>query len=172
MFSKWKSKKEEQHTGQFIEITAPISGQAVPLSQVPDDTFAGGHMGSGIAIEPAEGRLKAPFDGKIAHIVKSNHALILEHPSGLQLLLHIGIDTVSLKGNGFVSHVATGDSVKAGQTLIEFDLKAIQAAGLATISPVIVTSMEEHLPEVKCLYGAVTAGTNIVLRVASKHWHT
>lgn len=168
MFSKWRSKKEEQRTVQFIEINAPLSGQAVDLSQVPDDTFAGGHMGSGIAIEPAEGKLYAPFDGKIAHIVKSGHALIIEHASGLQLLLHIGIDTVSLKGSGFQSHTATGDHVKAGQLLIEFDLEAIRAAGLATISPVIVTSMEETPPAVECLHGQVKAGKDLILKVAAQ----
>jgi sugar PTS system EIIA component len=168
MFSKWRSKKEEQRTGHIIEIAAPISGQAVPLNEVPDETFAGGHMGKGLAIEPAEGKLLAPFDGKVAHIVKSGHALILEHASGLQLLLHIGIDTVSLKGSGFQSHVATGDTVKAGQILIEFDLEAIKSAGLSAISPVIVTSMEETLPEVECLYGQVTAGSDLVLKVATQ----
>lgn len=168
MFSKWKSKKEEQRTEQIIQIMAPMSGQAVPLTKVPDETFAGGHMGGGMAIEPAEGILKAPFDGIVAHIVKTNHALILEHPSGLQLLLHIGIDTVSLKGSAFVSHVGTGDQVKAGQTLIEFDLEAIHAAGLQTISPVIVTSTEENPPNVESLYGQVTAGRDPVLKVASQ----
>ncbi|MNN40654.1 Glucose-specific phosphotransferase enzyme IIA component [compost metagenome] len=168
MFSKWKSKKEEQRTGHMIEIAAPISGKAVPLIQVPDETFAGGHMGNGIAIEPKEGKLLAPFDGKVAHIVKSGHALILEHASGLQLLLHIGIDTVSLKGSAFQSHVATGDSVKAGQILIEFDLAAIRAAGLSAISPVIVTSMEETPRNVEYLYGQVTAGADLVLKVAAE----
>ncbi|UQZ36563.1 PTS glucose transporter subunit IIA [Paenibacillus sp. PK3_47] len=168
MFSKWKSKKEEQHTEQQIEIMAPVSGQALPLAEVPDETFAGGHMGSGVAIKPAEGILKAPFDGTVAHIVKTNHALILEHPSGLQLLLHIGIDTVSLKGSAFVSRVQTGDRVTAGETLIEFDLEAIHAAGLQSISPIIVTLTEEIPPEVVSLYGQVTAGQDPVLRVASK----
>lgn len=100
-------KKEEKHTEHTIEIMAPISGESVPLAQVPDETFAGGHMGNGIAIKPSEGILKAPFDGRVAHIVKSSHAVILEHSSGMQLLLHIGIDTVSLKGNGFVSHITS-----------------------------------------------------------------
>ncbi|WP_339290842.1 PTS glucose transporter subunit IIA [Paenibacillus sp. FSL E2-0201] len=168
MFSKWKSKKEEKPTGHTIEIMAPISGEAVSLSEVPDETFAGGHMGSGIAIRPSEGILKAPFDGTVAHIVKSSHAVILEHSSGVQLLLHIGIDTVSLKGNGFVSHISSGDQVKAGQTLIEFDLDVIRAAGCDTISPVIVTSTEETPPKVNGHYGQVTAGQDLVLTVASK----
>lgn len=168
MFSKWKSKKEEKSTEHTIEIMAPISGESVPLAQVPDETFAGGHMGSGLAIRPSEGILKAPFDGKVAHIVKSSHAVILEHSSGMQLLLHIGIDTVSLKGSGFVSHISTGDQVKAGQILIEFDLDVIRAAGCDTISPVIVTSTEETPPQVHSHYGQVIAGQDMILTVASK----
>lgn len=168
MFSRWKSKKEEKNAEASIEISAPVSGQAVPLSEVPDETFAGGHMGKGVAIEPTEGRLIAPFDGTIAHVVKTNHALILEHSSGLQLLMHIGIDTVSLKGNGFISNIATGDEVKAGQTLIEFDLEAIRTAGYRTITPVIVTSNVEYTPVVDFHYGSVTAGKNSILTVASK----
>lgn len=164
----WKTKKEEKPTGHSIEIKAPISGEAVPLAQVPDETFAGGHMGNGIAIKPSEGILKAPFDARVAHIVKSSHAVILEHSSGMQLLLHIGIDTVSLKGNGFVSHISSGDEVKAGQTLIEFDLDVIRAAGCDTISPVIVTSTEEEPPQVSGHLGQVTAGQDLILTVASK----
>ncbi|MFC6651154.1 PTS sugar transporter subunit IIA [Paenibacillus rhizoplanae] len=168
MFSRWKAKKEEKPTEAVtrLEIYAPVSGQSVPLTEVPDETFAGGHMGQGIAIEPIEGRLTAPFDGKIAHVVKTSHALILEHPSGLQLLMHIGIDTVSLKGNGFISHIASGDEVKAGQTLIEFDLEMIRSAGYRTITPVIVTGSGEDLPEVNCHYGAVSAGQSSILTVA------
>ncbi|CQR55587.1 PTS sugar transporter subunit IIA [Paenibacillus riograndensis] len=169
MFSKWKSKKEAQPSKiTTLEILAPVSGQAVSLTGVPDETFSGGHMGQGIAIEPSEGKLIAPFDGKIAHVVKSSHAVIIEHSSGLQLLLHIGMDTVSLKGSGFISHIASGDEVKAGQTLIEFDIASIQAAGYQTITPVIVTRNGEADPEVVCRYGSVTAGKDIILTVASR----
>lgn len=170
MFSRWKAKKEDKHTEAVnrLDIHAPVSGQSVPLTEVPDETFAGGHMGKGIAIEPVEGRLIAPFDGSVAHVVRTNHALILEHPSGLQLLMHIGIDTVGLKGNGFTSHIASGDAVKAGQTLITFDLAAIRSAGYRTIIPVIVTGSGEDTPEVECHYGAVSAGESRILTVASR----
>ncbi|MCM3699016.1 PTS glucose transporter subunit IIA [Paenibacillus macerans] len=97
-----------------IAISSPLTGQAVPLAVVPDEAFSGGHMGPGLAIEPSEGKLVAPFDGKVAHVIKSHHAVILEHPSGLQFLFHIGINTVSLKGEGFASRTAAGDEVKAG----------------------------------------------------------
>ncbi len=159
----WKSKKK---TNQPMEIMSPVSGKSVQLTEVPDETFAGGHMGKGIAIEPTDGKLIAPFDGKVAHVVKSNHAVMLEHESGLQMLFHIGVNTVKLKGEGFTSHIAIGDTVKAGQTMIEFDLDIIRAAGYSTIVPVIVTTSEELTWNVDCHYGQVTAGKDSVLTVA------
>lgn len=84
-------------------------------------------MGEGIAIHPTEGKVTAPFTGKVVHVMeKSKHALIIEHESGVQILIHVGINTVSLKGQGFNPHVQTGDNIKAGQLLMEFDLDAIQ----------------------------------------------
>lgn len=163
MFSKWKSKKQ-----QTLEITSPLTGTAVPLDQVPDEAFAGGHMGKGLAIEPAEGKLIAPFDGVVAHVIKSKHAVIVEHENGLQFLLHIGINTVGLKGSGFTSHVNTGDKVKAGQTLIEFDIEAIRAAGLPTVTPVIITNSEDKVEQMETKLGAVTAGQTEILSVTLK----
>lgn len=163
MFSKWKSKKQ-----QTLEITSPLTGTAVPLDQVPDEAFAGGHMGKGLAIEPADGKLIAPFDGVVAHVIKSKHAVIVEHENGLQFLLHIGINTVGLKGSGFTSHVNTGDKVKAGQTLIEFDIEAIRAAGLPTVTPVIITNSEDKVEQMETKLGAVTAGQTEILSVTLK----
>lgn len=122
-----------------LTFLVPLTGTLVALDQVPDPGFAGKQLGDGIAIEPSEGKVYAPFDGTVAHVIKkSKHAVILEHASGAQVLIHVGIDTVSLKGEGFVLHVETGEQVKAGQLLIEFDLDVIRAAGLSTVTPVIV----------------------------------
>lgn len=135
MFHWGKNKKKLD----LLEITAPIPGAVMELSQVPDPAFAGGHMGKGVAIEPTEGSVYAPFDGKMAHIMdKSKHAVIIEHKSGIQVLIHVGIETVSLKGDGFTLHVKNGSKVNKGQLLLEFDIATIQAAGLSVISPVIV----------------------------------
>ncbi|SET17244.1 PTS glucose transporter subunit IIA [Paenibacillus sp. NFR01] len=171
MFSKWKSRKNDRlgnEAGPQIEIKAPLTGRCIPLTEVPDAMFAGGQMGSGTAILPDEGRLLAPFDGKVAHIVKTGHALILEHPSGLQLLLHLGIDTVSLKGEGFNPRVSAGDVVSAGQILIEFDLDVIRTAGLSIASPVIVTGGETEFTVTECHYGPVRAGEHPILQAALK----
>ncbi|MCK8488466.1 PTS glucose transporter subunit IIA [Paenibacillus sp. MBLB2552] len=161
MFSKWRKKNTES---KVLEILSPLTGEAVALTQVPDEAFAGGHMGPGLAVEPSEGRLVAPFDGQIVHVIKSNHAVMMEHPSGLQFLFHLGINTVSLKGEGFIAHVAVGDKVKTGQLLIEFDLASIREAGYPVISPVIVTNAGEVTNSVETLTGPVTAGGNVILK--------
>ncbi|GIP22770.1 sucrose-specific PTS transporter subunit IIBC [Paenibacillus sp. J22TS3] len=152
---------------KVLEVSAPITGTVVPLETVPDPAFAQKHMGEGIAIEPSEGKAVAPFDGTVALVMdKSKHAIILEHESGVQILIHIGINTVSLKGNGFTTHVQTGDQVKAGQLLIEFDIEAIRAAGLPLITPVLVPSGLEQVAEVApSAAGDVTANEKSVMKV-------
>jgi PTS system glucose-specific IIA component len=140
-----------------VEAAAAITGRLVPLSEVPDEAFAQGLMGPGAAIDPSEGVAVAPFDGKIAHLIDTQHAVIVEHESGLQLLIHIGINTVAMKGDGFRALVKTGDAVKAGQPLIEFDREKIRAAGYPLISPVIVAE-EEAAEKVDCIFGSVKAG--------------
>ncbi|GGH19135.1 PTS sugar transporter subunit IIA [Paenibacillus segetis] len=165
MFSKWRKKTEES---KVIEIFSPVTGQSVSLTEVPDEAFAGGHMGKGVAIEPSIGKLVAPFEGTVAHVIKSNHALMLEHSSGLQFLFHIGVNTVSLKGEGFVSHVATGDKVKPGQLLIEFDIEKIQNAGFPVITPIIVTNADEVTSNIETIFGPVQAGSDVILKAVIK----
>ncbi|MNU96010.1 PTS system beta-glucoside-specific EIIBCA component [compost metagenome] len=150
-----------------LEILAPITGTAVLLDTVPDPAFAQKHMGEGIAIEPSEGRAFAPFDGTVALVMdKSKHAVILEHASGVQILIHIGINTVSLKGSGFTTHVQTGDRVKAGQLLIEFDIEAIRNAGLPLVTPVLVPSGLDQVTGVTTnLVGNVTANERSIMTV-------
>lgn len=164
MFERFKKK-----SSKVVQVQSPLTGKAVPLSEVPDEAFAGGFMGQGVAIEPAEGRLVAPFDGTVAHVIKTRHAVMLEdNATGLQYLFHIGINTVGLKGEGFTSHVEAGDSVKAGQTLIEFDRDAIKAAGYPVVTPIIVTNGDELASSVEGHTGNVTAGSDYVLSVTLK----
>ncbi len=132
-----------------LEVLLPVKGKIVPLEQVPDPAFAERQMGKGVAIEPSEGKVVAPFDATVAHVIKSKHAIILEHASGVQILIHIGINTVSLKGSGFTAHVATGDQVKSGQLLLEFDREAILAAGYPLISPIIVPDGQDVIERVE-----------------------
>ncbi|MEK8126884.1 PTS glucose transporter subunit IIA [Paenibacillus filicis] len=166
MFSKLFSKNKA--SDNRLEIASPMTGTAVPLSQVPDQAFAEKYMGDGVAVEPSEGKLIAPFDGKVAHMINTRHAVILEHESGLQLLVHIGINTVALGGEGFTAYVQTGDEVKAGQLLIEFDMAAIQAAGYPVITPVVIANEEESVESLESRFGAVRAGEAGALQVVLK----
>lgn len=152
---------------KLLEIASPIHGTLVELEQVPDPAFAEKHMGEGFAIEPSEGKVYAPFDGVVAHVMdKSKHAVILEHETGVQLLVHIGINTVGLKGKGFVTHVKSGDSVLAGQLLIEFDMDIIEEAGLPLITPVLIPSGNEFIASVRAITsGIVQANEKKVLTV-------
>jgi PTS system glucose-specific IIA component len=165
VFSKWKKKTNESN---IIEIFSPVTGESLSLTQVPDEAFAGGHMGRGVAIEPTIGKLIAPFNGTVAHIIKSNHAIMLEHPSGLQFLFHIGVNTVSLKGEGFISHVATGDKVKVGQVLIEFDIERIKSEGYPVITPIIVTNADDVTSNLELFSGPVQAGSTVILKAVIK----
>ncbi|SDC04878.1 PTS system, glucose-specific IIA component [Paenibacillus sp. UNCCL117] len=163
LFSKHKSSDNR------LDIASPLTGEAVPLEQVPDQAFAEKYMGDGMAIEPAEGRLVAPFDSKVAHLIHSHHAVILEHASGLQLLVHIGINTVALQGDGFKAHVQTGDEVKAGQLLIEFDIAKIKAAGYPVITPIVIANGDETVESLEAkLSGTVRAGEQGALQVVLK----
>ncbi|CAM3469746.1 MULTISPECIES: PTS system trehalose-specific EIIBC component [Saccharibacillus] len=155
-----------QDAVNVLDLLAPIQGRAVPLENVPDPAFAEKQMGEGVAIEPSEGRVVAPFDATVAHVIdKSKHAVILEHATGVQVLIHVGIDTVGLKGSGFTAHVATGDVVKAGQLLLEFDRDIITAGGYATISPIIIPAGQDIVASIEELMGDTVAGQTPVLRI-------
>ncbi|MDO5416456.1 MAG: glucose PTS transporter subunit IIA [Lachnospiraceae bacterium] len=125
---------------QSVVYTCPIPGTVIPLSQVPDETFASGVIGGGIGVEPSEGKVYAPFDGTVAMVFDTKHAIGLYNADGVELLIHIGIDTVTLSGKPFTVHVESGQKVKAGELLMEFDMEQIQAAGLSAVSPIIVSN--------------------------------
>ncbi|MCM3701117.1 PTS glucose transporter subunit IIA [Paenibacillus macerans] len=158
------TKKSKKQAGDLV-ITTPVNGMAVPLDRVPDPAFAERMMGEGVAIEPSEGKVYAPFDGVVAQLIKSKHAVILEHESGAQLLIHIGIDTVSLKGEGFTPRVETGDRIKAGQLLLEFDIARIVEAGLPVITPLIVPEGIDAVLEVHAHEGSAAVGIDPVLTI-------
>ncbi|WP_127536100.1 PTS system trehalose-specific EIIBC component [Paenibacillus illinoisensis] len=151
-----------------LEVMAPLTGTAVPLDQVPDPAFAEKQMGEGVAIEPSGNQVVAPFDAQVAHVIKSKHAVILEHASGLQILIHVGINTVSLKGEGFNMHVEAGEHVRAGQTLLEFDRNVIEAAGHPLITPIIIPDGQDMVDRVEVTTGDVTSNRNGILTVHLK----
>lgn len=125
-------------------ILSPITGKAVSLSQVNDITFSEEIMGKGAAIIPSEGRAVSPVDGIVSAIFETKHAIGITADNGAEILIHIGLDTVKLGGKHFTAHVKSGDRVKAGDLLVEFDIKAIQEAGYETITPVLVTNPDNY----------------------------
>lgn len=135
-------------TGSAIELISPLTGQAKELSQATDPVFASGVMGQGVLIDPSEGLLVAPVDGEVSVLFPTNHAVGITATNGVELLMHIGMDTVGLEGKGFTAHVKQGDKVKAGDKLISFDIDVIKAAGLVAETPVIVTNQTDFNTEV------------------------
>ncbi|EWS81666.1 PTS N-acetyl glucosamine transporter subunits IIABC [Brachybacterium phenoliresistens] len=131
---------------EIVRLRQPLAGRIVALEDVPDATFAGGIMGPGLAIEPASGEVVAPAAGTVAHVFDTGHAVALQLDDGTEVLIHVGVDTVQMKGAGFTTHVAAGQRVEAGDPLITADLEAIRAAGHPTITPVIALNRKgSHL---------------------------
>lgn len=125
-------------------VLSPITGKAVSLKQVNDVTFSEEIMGKGAAIIPTEGRAVSPVDGVISAIFETKHAIGLTADNGTEILIHIGLDTVKLGGKHFTAHVKSGDRVKSGDLLVEFDIKAIQEEGYEIITPVLVTNVDNY----------------------------
>lgn len=140
-------------------VYSPLTGKVIPLQQVPDDAFACKVLGDGIAVEPTEGRLTAPFDGKVDNVFDTKHAIGLVSDDGMEVLQHVGIDTVSLGGACFTAHVKDGDTVRKGDLLLEFDIEGIKKKGLQTITPVLITNMVGGRPSwISCPPGKTLGG--------------
>ena len=143
-------------------LYSPLEGIAIPLSEVKDATFASEVLGRGMAVIPSKGEVKAPCDATVSTIFDTKHAIGLATESGLELLIHIGVDTVELGGKFYTAHVKDGDVVKKGQTLITFDMDAIKAAGYDVTTPLIVTNTDDY-EEVKMLAeGTVNNGSEVL----------
>ena len=140
------------------DVLAPMTGSVLALENVPDTTFASGLLGKGVAMIPAEGKVIAPFNGEVASIFQTKHAIGLESDSGIELLIHVGIDTVKLDGAPFTAHVKEGDKVQAGDLLLTFDRQAILDAGYDLATPIIISNSDDY-PELEIVAGsAVSAG--------------
>ncbi|WNK60442.1 PTS beta-glucoside transporter subunit IIABC (plasmid) [Pantoea agglomerans] len=144
------------------DILSPMTGTVLGLGQIPDPTFASGLLGQGVAIIPSDNKVIAPFAGEVASLFQTRHAIGLLSHSGIELLIHVGIDTVRLDGKPFTAHVQVGDAFRAGDLLLEFDRQAILDAGYDLATPIIITNSDEY-PEVMTVAGtAVTAGTPLL----------
>ena len=151
--------------GKKLEgIYAPIAGKAVAITEVPDPTFAEGMLGNGIAIEPRDGKVYAPCDATVDMMFDTGHAVSLVTESGAEILIHVGLETVGLEGKPFTVHVHNGDKVKKGQLLIEADLEAIKAAGLSTITPVLICNTNDY-PTFKTHVGTAVTSADLVIEL-------
>ena len=154
-------------TRSSIVVTAPFSGTLVPLSEVPDETFASGVLGEGIAIEPSDGLFCSPVDGTVETIAETKHAIGFAADNGLEILVHVGLETVSLNGEGFEILVKEGDRVKAGQPVAKADLALIRERGLKTITSIVLTGGADDM-ELHCAEGLAAAGKTPVLTLTAK----
>ena len=136
--------KKSAPLADLVEIASPLSGQVKELSQATDPVFAQGVMGQGVLIEPSQGDLLAPVDGVVSVLFPTKHAVGIVSDQGVEMLMHIGMDTVNLEGKGFTAHVSQGDRVKAGDKLISFDIDLIKDAGYVTETPVIITNQDQY----------------------------
>jgi len=137
------TKNSVKKNTQQVQIHSPLSGEVIDLSDVKDEAFASGALGNGIAIEPSEGKLLAPASGIVTALFPTNHAIGITTESGVDILIHIGMDTVQLEGKYFKAHVSQGDRVEKGQLLIEFEMDKIKEAGKPLTTPVVVTNHKE-----------------------------
>ncbi len=137
-----QNKEKDEFAGAMV--SSPLKGTAISLSDVKDETFANEILGKGMAVIPEEGIVKAPFDGTITTLFETKHAVGITGKNGIELLIHVGINTVELKGQYYTAHVKEGDSVQAGQIILEFDRERIKEAGYDITTPVIVTNSDEY----------------------------
>ena len=154
MFNFFK-KKEKAY---YDVIAAPLKGETVPSAEVNDPTFAEEMLGKGMAIKPTEGKVYAPFDGTVAMVFDTKHAVSLVSDKGTEVLIHVGLDTVMLKGEHYTAHVESGASVKKGDLLLEFDMEAIKAAGYEVVTPVVICNADDYKDVIRTTGVAVEAG--------------
>ncbi|WP_375540704.1 PTS sugar transporter subunit IIA [Virgibacillus saliphilus] len=156
-------KKETTET-----ILSPFTGNVIKMEDVPDDVFSQKLMGDGIAIEPTEGIVVAPIDGEVIQFFHTKHAIGIRSTNGLEVLIHIGLETVALHGEGFEGFVKKGDHIKAGDKLITFDLGQIKVKADSIISPVVITNGDMVTSLIKSDEKMVTYGKSALLIVKTK----
>ena len=143
--------KEAKPLVEKIQILSPATGTVKDITEVPDKTFADKILGDGAAVIPDEGKIYAPADGTVVNIMDTKHGIMFQTAQGVELLIHIGLETVNLKGKHFTSHVENGAQVKAGDLLVEFDLDAVKKEGYDPITPVVVTNGDAYIRSVKMI---------------------
>ena len=158
-----KNKTSEKSTASATELFSHLSGEVVKLEDVEDEAFSSKVLGEGVAVEPAEGKLYAPCDGKVEMIFATKHAINIVSSEGSEILLHIGIDTVKLNGEFFEAHVSDGQEIKKGDLLISFDIDGIRNAGYKTTTPMIICNSDDYTSVNTIASGNINAGERIIV---------
>jgi sugar PTS system EIIA component len=161
LFGKKEVKKEET-------IVAPLTGKIVSIEEVPDPTFSQKMMGDGIAIEPTEGVVVSPVDGEIVQFFHTKHAIGIQSESGAEILIHVGLETVNMNGEGFEGYVNVGDKVKAGDKLLTFDLDLIKEKAASTVTPIVITNGDAVESLDKRAASEATKGETSLLQIKMK----
>ncbi|MBQ9091561.1 MAG: PTS transporter subunit EIIC [Anaerotignum sp.] len=159
--------KNKSNDGLKKSIFAPMSGTIVSLEQVPDAVFSKKLLGDGVAILPKDGKIYAPVNGKVATVAETLHAYGFFSEEGLEILIHVGLDSVHLKGEGFTSHVQAGDQVRVGDLIAEVDLDFLKSRNISAITPVVICNGAENM-ELHTASGNVTAGKDALIRLTEK----
>lgn len=155
------AEKPAAEPAKEVIISAPVSGMARPVTECEDEVFASEALGKGVVIEPEEGKVSAPCDGEITSLFETKHAVGITSDQGAEVLIHVGMDTVTLNGEGFTAHAAVGDKVKKGQLLLEFDMELIREKGLSLVTPVIITNSDDF-EGMECRSGVVNLGETLI----------
>ena len=164
-FNKLFAKAEKAPSFDGNKVYAPLNGKTVPITIVPDPTFAEGLLGNGVAIVPTDGKVCSPVDGVVETMFDTGHAVCLKSTTGVEILIHVGLETVGLNGAPFTIHCNNGDKVRKGQLLLEADLNAIKAAGLSIITPVLVCNSDDY-PTFETIIGKDVTNDDIIISVA------
>ena len=138
-----KSRRSSSKVDENETIVSPIEGKILPITEVPDQVFSGKMMGDGFAIEPTEGTVVSPVNGEIVNVFPTKHAIGIQSEGGKEILIHFGIDTVKLNGEGFEALVAQGDKVKQGQPLLKVDLAFVKENAPSIITPIVFTNLQQ-----------------------------
>ena len=157
-----EDKKEAKAPSKAITLSAHLNGKVIPLEEVEDEAFSSKVVGDGVAIEPTEGNLYSPCDGKVDMVFDTKHAINIVSKDGAGILLHIGIDTVKLNGRFFKPHVSDGQEIAKGELLISFDMEGIRKAGYKTTTPMIICNSDDYSAITTISSGTLTAGTALL----------
>lgn len=168
MFLKKLFGKKEESSNNFT-LTSPATGKLVAIEDIPDPVFSQKMMGDGLAVDPTEGVIVAPADAEVLQVFPTKHAIGLKTSNNLEVLIHIGLETVSMSGEGFEAFVKEGDMVKKGDKLISFDLDLIREKAKSTITPVIITNFDQVVEKMdKTTESSLTKGETTVMSVVVK----